>query len=294
MSAKRDIEKGQLQTDVNLAGFNTWQVGGNAERFYWPLDLEDLQQFLKKTPVDEKITWLGIGSNVLIPDEGIKGTVIVTQGALKELELLESNLIYAQAGISCAQVARFGARNNLVNGEFLAGIPGSIGGALWMNAGAFGGETWQRVAYVDTINHQGEVKRRYPAEFKVQYRKTEGLAPNEWFVAGAFKFDPGNGEESLAKIKALLDKRAQTQPTGEPSCGSTFKNPPGDFAGRLIESLDLKGHQIGQARISPKHANFIINMGGATAKDMKDMIAFIQQKVKTAYGIDLHAEVQFL
>ncbi len=294
MSAKRDLEKGQLHTNVNLASFTSWQLGGNAERFYWPLDLEDLQQFLKKLPADEKITWLGLGSNVLVPDEGIKGMVIITQGALKEMELIEPTLVYAQAGISCAQVARFGARNNLVTGEFLAGIPGSVGGALWMNAGAFGGETWQRIEYVDTINRQGEIKRRSPSEFTIHYRKTEGLAPNEWFVAGAFRFQPGNGEEGLANIKALLEKRAQTQPTGEPSCGSTFKNPPGDYAGRLIESLGLKGHQIGQARISPKHANFIINLGGATAKDMKEMIAFVQQKVKEAYGIELHPEVQRL
>lgn len=292
----RDLEKGILHQNVCLAPFTSWHIGGNAEHFYWPLDLEDLQRFLKTVPAEETITWLGLGSNVLISDQGIRGTVIVTQGALKELKLLEpeSLSVYAEAGVSCAQVARFAVRNNLVKGEFLAGIPGSVGGALFMNAGAFGGETWQRVAYVYTLNRFGELKRRQPSEFTIHYRKTEGLGKEEWFVAGVFEFESGNGDEGGLQIKSLLEKRAQTQPTGEPSCGSVFKNPPGDFSGRLIESLGLKGYQIGQLRISPKHANFMVNLGGATAADAVALIAHVQQKVKAAYGVELHPEVQKL
>lgn len=294
MNTQRKIEKGVLSENVNLAGFTSWQVGGDAERFYWPLDLADLQRFLKTLPANEPITWLGLGSNVLINDSGLKGTVIVTQGALKQMELLDATTVYAQAGVSCAQVSRFSAKNNLVKGEFLAGIPGTVGGALFMNAGSFGGETWERVLYVDTINRHGDIKRRYPNEFQISYRTTVGLGKDEWFVGAAFGFEPGNGEVALATIKEMLAKRAQTQPTGEPSCGSVFRNPKPQFSGQLIESLGLKGFQVGRVQVSPKHANFFVNLGGATAQDIVTLIQTVKQKVRDAYGIELHEEVRYL
>ena len=294
MSTNRKIEKGVLLTEINLAPFTSWQVGGDAERFYWPLDLADLQRFLKTLPPEEPVTFLGLGSNVLISDQGILGTVIITQGVLKQLEVLEGNQVYAQAGVACAQVARFAAKNNLILGEFFCGIPGTIGGALFMNAGAFGGETWPRVIYVDTINRAGEIRRRYPNEFTFAYRKTTGLAKDEWFVGGAFQFEPGDGAEGMQKIKTMLEKRAQTQPTGEPSCGSVFQNPAGDFSGRLIESLGLKGYQVGRVQVSPKHANFFVNLGGATATDITTLIETVKKRVQEAYGVTLHQEVRYL
>eukprot|EP00919_Chromeraceae_sp_WS-2016_P053041 GHVR01125912.1.p1 GENE.GHVR01125912.1~~GHVR01125912.1.p1 ORF type:complete len:299 (+),score=36.17 GHVR01125912.1:285-1181(+) len=294
MSEKRKLSKGEWLENISLAPFTTWHIGGPAEHFYWPVDSGDLQQALKQIDVNQSITWLGLGSNVLINDQGISGVAIITQGALKQLVLEDQSLIYAEAGVSCAQVARFAARNGQVSGEFLAGIPGTVGGALLMNAGAFGGETWEVVTAVKTINRQGEIKLRYPDSFTVAYRHTEGLAEDEWFLGAYFQFKAGDGKQGLQAIKDLLAKRSATQPTGEPSCGSVFQNPPGDHAGRLIESLDLKGFQIGQAQVSPKHANFFINLGGATAEDMDQLIHHVSDAVKKAYDVELHHEVKYL
>lgn len=290
---KRHIEKGKLLEKVNLAPFTSWLIGGDAERFYWPTSLDDLSNFLRATPPHEPLIWLGLGSNVLIADSGLSGTVLVTQGALMGMSQISPNRVRAEAGVSCAQVARFAARNNLVEGEFLAGIPGTVGGALAMNAGAFGGETWEKVVAVETINRQGEIALRDPKEFSIAYRSVKGLQ-DEWFVAGIFEFSPGDGKASLEKIKALLDKRAQTQPTGEPSCGSVFRNPPGNYAGHLIETCGLKGTKIGEAQVSPKHANFIINTGNATARDTAALIRLVQARVQAEHGVLLHPEVHFL
>ena len=292
---KRNIEKGQLLEQVSLAPFTSWQIGGEAERFYWPNNLEDLAQFLRTMPDGEPITWLGLGSNVLIADAGLPGTVIMTQGALINLAIPFPNRVRAESGVSCAQVARFAARNNLVEGEFLAGIPGTVGGALTMNAGAFGGETWQRVVAVETINRRGEIKLRDPKEFSFSYRTVQGLdKQNEWYVAGHFEFPSRDGRAAMEKIKGLLERRAQTQPTGEPSCGSVFRNPPGNFAGRLIESCGLKGTRVGNMQISDKHANFMINRGGAKASDAAALIRLVQEKVQAQHGVMLHPEVLFL
>ncbi len=291
---KRHIEKGKLLNNINLAAFTSWRVGGDAELFYWPVDLDDLQQFLRKLDPEIPVTWLGLGSNVLIRDGGIPGVTIITQGALCKMALGEQQTVFAQAGVSCAQVARFSGRHNLMGGEFLAGIPGTVGGALKMNAGAFGGETWQVVKQVTTLHRHGLLTRRTPNEFDIAYRHLEGLAENEWFVGCEFQFQRGDNKTGLAKIKALLTHRAQTQPTGEPSCGSVFRNPQGDFAARMIEGLGLKNHRVGQAVVSEKHANFIINLGGASAADIEILIDHLQSQVKSHYGVELQREVLIL
>lgn len=291
---KRDIQRGQCHFDVSLKPFTTWHIGGTAEKLYWPKDLADLQQFLSCTPADEPLIWLGLGSNVLIDDAGIAGTVIITQGALQSLEMQEQK-VYAQAGISCAQVARFAAKNGQGQGaEFMAGIPGTVGGALYMNAGAFGGETWDNVVAVQVLSREGTLHYRSKQDFEYGYRYCRGLGPHEWFVAGVFEFAPGVAQESLDKLKGLLAQRADTQPTGKPCCGSVFRNPPGDYAGRLIESLNLKGYQIGGAQVSEKHANFIINTGDATAQDVLQLVSYLQQRVKETYGIELQTEMKYL
>ena len=292
--SKREITKGQIQLNVSMKPFTSWHIGGNADRLYWPLHLQDLQQFLKTLPQDEPLTWIGLGSNILVSDAGIAGTTIITQGVLKEMTLTSSTQVRAEAGLSCAQVARFAAKNNLVGGEFLAGIPGTVGGALLMNAGAFGGETWEKVSQVETIDRNGKITCHPASDFKHGYRFITGLKNDEWFIAATFDFTPGDGKESLSKIKALLERRAETQPTGEPSCGSVFRNPPGDYSARLIENAGLKGHTVGEAQVSPKHANFIINTGEATAKDTLALVRFIQDKILKQTGIALHPEFKWV
>jgi len=195
--------------------------------------------------------------------------------------------------VSCAKVARECARANLVGAAFLAGIPGTMGGALAMNAGAFGGETWSIVSAVRTIDRRGVIRERSPEEFTVAYREVVRPA-EEWFVACTLRLARGDGEAEQAAIRALLERRAATQPTGQPSCGSTFRNPAGDYAARLIEASGLKGFRIGGAEVSTKHANFIINTGEATAADIEDLIAHVRSEVAHRQGVMLQTEVHMV
>ena len=264
----KSVYQGQLLFNELLAGYTTWRVGGPAKAIYKPMGISDLAIFLKQVPKEESLLWLGLGSNSLIKDTGFSGTVILTQGALNEIDLVGDALIRVEAGVSCAKMARFCARNHLTGGEFWAGIPGTMGGALRMNAGCFHGETWQSVVEVETMTRHGEIRRRKASEFEVSYRHVEGLN-DEWFISATCRLVPGEKDKSLQLIKELLARRAATQPTSEYNCGSVFRNPPGQFAARLIESCGLKGKRIGGAEVSVKHANFIINHeGGATAEDI--------------------------
>ncbi len=233
---------------------------------------------------------MGLGSNLLIRDGGIRGTVINTKGRLKEMRLTPDGSIYVEAGVPCAHVARFCAEQGLVGAEFLAGIPGTMGGALKMNAGAFGGETWTIVKSVDMLNSKGQVHARLPEDFEISYRSVKGC-DGEWFLAAHLTLQQGDTAESMQRIKGLLEKRAQTQPTSQPSCGSVFKNPQGDYAARLVEQTGLKGYAIGGACVSEKHANFIINTGTATAADIEALINYVQIKVMESQGVELQTEV---
>ncbi len=278
-----------------LSAYTTWRIGGPASVLYKPFNLTDLSAFLAICPLDEPLTWLGLGSNSLVRDGGFSGTVILTQGCLNGLDLIADDLIRVEAGVSCAQMARFSARENLHGGEFWAGIPGTMGGALRMNAGCFQGETWDSVVAVETMTRTGEIKHRKPEEFKIAYRSVEGLAKDEWFIAATCRLTPGDKQVALGRIKQLLAARAQTQPTGEYNCGSVFRNPPNDHAARLIESCGLKGFMIGGAMVSEKHANFIINHEGrARAADIEALIAHAHQTVFDQTGIDLIREVHIL
>ncbi len=281
--------RGELRSNESLQRYNTWRVGGPARQMYLPADIADLSLFLSTLPADERLLWLGLGSNLLIRDGGFDGTVILLQGRLNGLAI-EGHTALVEAGVACAKVAREFARAGLTGGAFLAGIPGTMGGALAMNAGAFGGETWRIVTSVTMIDRAGVVRERSPDEFKVGYR--EVLRPaEEWFLSCRLGLEPGDTGEEQAAIRALLDKRAQTQPTGQPSCGSTFRNPEGDFAARLIEASGLKGHRIGGAEVSTKHANFIINTGDARAADIEALIAHVHAEVERQQGVNLHTEV---
>lgn len=290
MTALTGEIKGQLLIDEKLAKYTSWRVGGTADRMFIPYNKNDLIHFIRTTAGSENLFWLGLGSNLLIRDAGIRGCVINTRNRLKEMRALANNAVYVEAGMPCARVARFCADRGLVGAEFLAGIPGTMGGALKMNAGAFGGETWNIVDSVEMIDIKGQVRERKPETFKVAYRSVNGIE-NEWFLSATLQLQPGNPEASLDKIKALLEKRGQTQPTNQPSCGSVFRNPQGDYAARLIEVCGLKGFAIGGAAVSEKHANFIVNTGKATAADIEALIKLVQDKVEQLQGVKLVTEV---
>lgn len=282
--------QGELRLNEPLARYTSWRVGGPADRFYRPSDREDLLQFLKSLPADERLYWIGLGSNLLIRDGGVRGTVIYTRGRLNRLFLREDGRLYVEAGVACAHVARFCSEKGLTGAEFLAGIPGTMGGALAMNAGAFGGETWTAVDSVDMTNRHGEVIRREREAFEVGYRQVS-REKDEWFISALMNFSEGDGAESRARVKELLAHRAATQPTNQPSCGSVFRNPEGDHAARLIESCGLKGYGIGGALVSEKHANFIVNKGDAKADELERLIELVKEKVEKETGVVLHPEV---
>ena len=281
---------GQMRYNESLANYTSWRVGGVAERFYQPENKADLIQFIQSLPENEPLFWMGLGSNLLVRDGGIRGTVINTKNRLKIMQRIDDETIYVEAGVPCALVAKFCAEQGLIGAEFLAGIPGTMGGALKMNAGAFGGETWAIVQNVEMLNRHGDVFTKSVNEFEVSYRHVN-LKKDEWFLATKLKLQKGDTNDSQQNIKILLAKRANSQPTNQPSCGSVFKNPTGDYAARLIEVSGLKGFKIGGAQVSEKHANFIINAGGATAEDIEQMIAYVQTQVMQKHGINLQTEV---
>jgi UDP-N-acetylmuramate dehydrogenase len=283
--------RGTLRDNTPLSRYTSWRVGGPAERFYRPGDLEDLQYFLSSLPADESLVWLGLGSNLLVRDGGIRGTVIALHGGLTQLQRIADTVVRAEAGIPSAKVARFCAQQGLSGVEFMAGIPGTFGGALAMNAGAFGDETWDRVIAVETIDRGGRIRLRNAGEFRVAYRRVTGPG-EEWFVAGQLRLEPSKPREAMGKIRSLLACRSELQPTGVASCGSVFRNPKGDYAARLIELTGLKGVAIGGAEVSEKHANFIVNRGHARAADIETLIHHVQRQVERATGIHLIPEVR--
>lgn len=285
--------RGTLRRGEPMARHTSWRVGGPAERYYEPADLDDLIVYLRQLPADEAVLWVGLGSNLLVRDGGIRGSVIVTNGVLSEIAPVSATVIRAGAGVACAKVARYCANAGLSGAEFLVGIPGTMGGALAMNAGAFGGETWRLVQCVDTIDRHGNVTRRTPDQYSVGYRSVRGPA-GEWFVAAHLQLQPGDAAAARTLIKEMLARRTDLQPTGQPSCGSVFRNPPGDYAGRLIEASGLKGACIGGAEVSHKHANFIIHDGAASAADIEALILHVRDTVERLQGVRLMPEVHIV
>ena len=287
--------RGELRFNEKLAKHTTWRVGGPADIFYTPADKQDLSWFLRSMDGVMPVMWLGLGSNLLVRDGGVRAAVIETHGALEDLQRLSETEVWCDAGVPCAKLAKQCAKWNLGPAEFFAGIPGTLGGALAMNAGAFGGETWRHVVEVETINRRGEVQRRKASDYQIAYRHVAGPF-NEWFLGAQLSFaERGDSLESgEAEIRALLKRRKETQPIGEPSCGSVFTNPPGHHAAKLIESAGLKGYRIGGAAVSTKHANFIINEGKATAEDIEQLIEHIKAVVKEKFQIELKPEVRIV
>lgn len=283
---------GIMRRNEPMSDHTSWRVGGPADLFFQPAGLDDLSQFLRSLDDNMPIFWFGLGSNLLVRDGGIRGVVIAASGIFTELQQTGPLRVSAGASIPCTQLARQCIRWGLGPSEFFAGIPGLLGGALAMNAGAHGSETWERVRSVGTIDRYGEIRKRYPDEFEIGYRSVRGPA-DEWFVEAELEFEPGVSA-SMDTLKEMLARRKNTQPLGLPSCGSVFRNPPGDFAARLIESSGLKGCRIGEAEVSEKHANFIINRGEASALDIENLIRYVQQTVADQTGIELIPEVRIV
>ncbi len=293
MPASTQNWNGQLLTNELMAKHTSWRVGGPADYFYQPTSIDDLAIFLRESDPSLPLTWLGLGSNLLVRDGGIRGIVIHMLNGLNNLSLLEPDLVRVEVGVSSARVARFCANNNLSGAEFLAGIPGLFGGALKMNAGAFGGETWQVVESVEMMDRSGNKIKRSVDDFSVAYRSVKG-PQGEWFVAANLRLKPGRSAESKGRVRSLLQKRNESQPVGTANAGSVFKNPPDDFAARLIEVCGLKGSRIGGACVSGKHANFIINTGVATAADIEALMLHVQTIVSEQQGIKLQPEVHII
>lgn len=295
MVKKSDNKKlcGTLRLNEPMLKHTSWRAGGTADKYYIPADLDDLLFFLSQQSKDENITVLGLGSNLLVRDGGFRGTVIALTGILNELSARGPETIKAGAGVTCAKLARFAANSELTGLEFFAGIPGTVGGALAMNAGAFGGETWSFVKSVETTNKSGKLTTRFRSEFSTGYRFVD-IPKDEWFISAEFKLSPDREKRSHEIIKGLLARRSDTQPTGESSCGSVFRNPAGDHAARLIDSCGLKGTRIGGALVSEKHANFIINEDSASASDIEELINYIQETVRDRTGMNLETEVRII
>ncbi|MDD4977100.1 MAG: UDP-N-acetylmuramate dehydrogenase [Gallionella sp.] len=279
-----------------MSRHTSWRAGGVAERLYQPADLADLQAFLRGVAADEPLHIVGLGSNLLVRDGGLRGTVVLLHGALKELQRNKDGSVYVEAGVPGAKLARYTANNDLHGGAFFAGIPGTMGGMLAMNAGCYGSETWQHVDEVQVMTRQGELLRRKVSEYEIGYRSVKQLAQGveEFFVSATLHFENGDGEIARQEIKELLSKRIASQPLNLPNAGSVFRNPVGDHAARLIESCGLKGKRIGGAQVSEKHANFIVNIGGASAADIENLIEEVRATVAAQTGVELHPEVRII
>jgi UDP-N-acetylmuramate dehydrogenase len=280
-----------------MAAHTSWRVGGPADMYFSPRDAEDLAAFLRALPAEVPVYWVGLGSNLLVREGGIRGVVVATPGAFTRIERRSQSRIYCQASVPCARIARACNNWGLAQGEFFSGIPGTLGGALAMNAGAFGDETWRHVHAVETLDRHGQRHQRGPQDFRIGYREVALAAATagieEWFIAADLQFEASTGAQG-GSVRALTELRRQTQPLGEWSCGSVFRNPPGDHAARLIEAAGLKGYRIGDAVVSEKHANFIINEGHASALELEQLIRHVQQTVERLYAIKLEPEVRIV
>lgn len=288
------MQNDEILFDVPLRDLNSWRVGGVADQFYFCTDKEKLSYNLQKRNFKLPIMFIGLGSNTLFRDGGFRGTIIAMHKGLNHIKL-EDQLFYAESGVSCSKLAKYIARLGYANSAFLAGIPGTLGGALAMNAGCYGSETWDFVDKVLTIDQNGIEHLRKKEEFDIAYRHVENKKnPQEFFIAAWLEFQEGNKEKAELDIKKLLEKRKLTQPLNWPTAGSTFRNPDGHFAAKLIEESGLKGYQIGGAQVSEKHANFIINKGNASASDIENLITYIKAEVFKQTKIKLETEIRII
>jgi UDP-N-acetylmuramate dehydrogenase len=293
MSAAPNLH-GELRVKEPMSRHVSWRAGGPADRYYRPANAADLAEFLRRLPPDEPLLWLGLGSNLLVRDGGFRGTVIALHGVLDHIQSLGNGRLRVEAGVHCARLAKHCAQQGLGAAAFFAGIPGTVGGALAMNAGAWGSETWQRVMQVEVMSRRGELQTLSTEAFQISYRTVKSPLPDLCFVAAEMQFPLDAEARGREEIRDLLAQRREKQPVGQPSCGSVFRNPPGDHAARLIEAAGLKGRRIGDAVVSVKHANFILNCGEARADDIEDLMHQVRAEVRRVHGVELEPEVRIV
>ena len=288
MRDKRSTSR--LHHDEPMSRHTSWRIGGTADVFFRPASVAELTAFIGGLDEDRDILWIGLGSNLLVRDGGVRGVVICTLDLASRIKRLDDGRVYVGSGAPCTALARQCTRWQLGPAAFFAGIPGTIGGALAMNAGAFGRETWDSIESVETLDRSGQLRTRNRADYRVGYRSVAGVS-GEWFLGAtlALSNDP---DADMGQLAEMRRRRDRTQPMGVRSCGSVFRNPPGDFAARLIEASELKGRCIGDAMVSEKHANFIVNRGRATARDVERLIGEVRDRVEADSGIALELEVR--
>lgn len=289
--------RGVLSRGEPLARHTSWRCGGKADLAYVPADRDDLAAFVRQLPPHEPLTAIGLGSNVLVRDGGLRGAVVLLHNPGGALAVADG-LVYADAGVASPKLARFAAAHGCAEAEFLAGIPGTVGGALAMNAGCYGGETWRYVARVEVLLRDGGFAVRTPTDYAIGYRsarRSTGAPLDGVFTAAWFRFPQGDAVAARRRIRELLARRIATQPLNLPNAGSVFRNPEGDHAARLIESCGLKGYAIGGARVSEKHANFIVNPdASAKAADIEALIEHVRRVVAEKTGVALEPEVRII
>ena len=291
--ATKDIYlRGSLSRDEPMAAHTSWKVGGVADIYYQPADKEDLREFLRHLPQDTAVTVIGRGSNLLVRDGGIRGVVVQTTNCLDGIKL-DGDTVWAESGVPCSRLARFCAMAGFTGIEFMSGIPGTVGGALAMNAGAYGTETWEHVIMAELVDVHGNVRQCSRSDFEVSYRQVS-LDHGQWFIAANMRLCADDPVACRARIKELLQRRGSEQPVTEYSCGSVFRNPPGHKAAALIDGCGLRGTSIGNASVSDKHANFIVHDGDASAADIEGLITHVARVVQDATGIVLQPEVKII
>lgn len=279
--------------DEPLKRYTAWKIGGPADALLEPSSVGDLIGAVEKARVHGvPVTVLGGGTNVLVLDGGIRGLTIRLAKTLKNVEVEEVNVV-ADAGVLYPVLANTTAARGLEGLEFATGIPGTVGGAVYMNAGAYGADTNQVIEWAD-VYRDGEVVRMPKADLVLSYRRSVLHESPGWIVLRAgYTLRPGDAGELKARIKEFRAQRMSGSPN-KPSCGSTFKRPEGDFPGRVIEAAGLKGTRIGQLEVSPVHANYLVNHGGAAARDALELIELVREKVHERLGIELEQEVRVL
>lgn len=287
-------QKGALVYDKPLCSHTTFKVGGKADAFLSVNSRETLVNAIKVCHEKEVPYYvLGNGSNVLVSDKGYRGLILSIGSQMAQMEC-DENGITVQAGAMLSLVARMAAKNGLTGMEFASGIPGSIGGAIVMNAGAYGGEMKQIVDAVEILNKDGQIRTYSADEMEFGYRTSRIKRNGGIVLSVTLRLERGKKEEILDRMNELAGQRREKQPLEYPSAGSTFKRPEGYFAGKLIMDAGLRGYTVGGAQVSEKHCGFVINKGGATAKDIYTLIGDVQKKVKETSGIELEPEVIFL
>ena len=282
--------RGRLRHDEPMSRHTHWRVGGPARMFFVPADRADLADFLRALDPSLPVHFVGLGSNLLVRDQGIGGAVVCLGRAFREVRQADSGAVEAGAATPCTMLAKSCSSWGVGPAEFFAGIPGTVGGALAMNAGAFGGETWDNVEAVETMDRGGTEHTRAREQYRPGYRQLGGPA-GECFLRARFRFEAA---PQARRLRSLMAERRRRQPLNLPSCGSVFRNPPDGFAGELIERAGLKGLRQGAAEVSLKHANFIVNHGGASAADIERLILKVQARVREATGVRLEPEVRIL